>query len=115
MHEFLHKGCFHDLLFISINSAPLGGAQLFISSFMYDSPLGKLPFLDQGNTNRLHFFASLFEVNDVVYLDPQRHYCILKSETYLAMRQELTNSLANHKKLERELVEAQMNATAAVR
>jgi len=66
---------------------------------MYDSPLGKLPFLEQGNANRLHFFASLFEVNDVVYLDPQRHYCILKSQTYLAMRQELNESLDNHKKL----------------
>jgi hypothetical protein len=66
---------------------------------MYNSPLGKLSFPDQDNTNRLQFFASLFEVNDVVYLDPHRHYCILKVQLYSAIKQELTDSLNSLQKL----------------
>jgi hypothetical protein len=66
---------------------------------MYDSPLGKLSFPDQANTNRLQFFASLFDANEVVYLDPNRHYCIIKTHLYTNIKDELTVSLANQQKL----------------
>jgi hypothetical protein len=61
---------------------------------MYESSLNKLPFQEAmgaatANTNRLQFFSSLFDVNDVVFLDPNRVYCILKTDRYNGMRSEL--------------------------
>ena len=82
---------------------------------MYDSPLGKLSFPDQANTNRLQFFASLFDANDVVYLDPNRHYCILKTQLYTSIKGELSASLATQQKLEKQLLEAQLATTATAR
>lgn len=64
------------------------------------------------NTNRLQFFATLFHTNEVIYLDPNRYYCILKTDTYNSIQQELYSSSGHQQALERKLLEAQLDAKA---
>ena len=57
----------------------------------------------QSNSNRLQFFSSLFTTNEITYLDPHKVYCIIQTERYLKIKEELTTSLSSQQALEKRV------------